>query len=461
MSVRSLTEAPDPDAVPIWPVTETELAAWSAQQPPAVTAWIERTGFKAKAGRTLPVPGEGGSLAGVVLGLGEEPDLWAYGGLARGLPAGTYRIAADLDGHTATQAALAWALGDYEFKRYRKKADDGPIAVLAVPEMADVAAARRAHDATVLVRDLVNTPAEDMGPAELAAVAETLAREHGAVCRIIVGEDLLAENYPAIHAVGRASTRAPRLIDVTWGEPAAPRLTLVGKGVCFDSGGLDLKSANAMKLMKKDMGGAATVLGLAHMVMAAGLRTRLRVLIPAVENSVAGNAIRPGDVLATRKGLAVEIGNTDAEGRLVLADALALADEEAPDLLIDCATLTGAARSALGPDIPALYTPDDGLAAALASAAQAESDAVWRLPLWRPYREFIESKIADIDNAGDSPFAGSITAALFLQDFVTATERWLHLDLFAWNHKARPGRPAGGEAMGMRALYRLLAERYG
>ena len=333
--------------------------------------------------------------------------------------------------------------------------------MLAVSPVADWAEVRRIVEAISLVRDLVNTPAEDMGPQELAAAAGQLANAYSASCEIVSGQTLLDRNLPAIHAVGRASNRPPCLIDLVWGDAAAPKVTLVGKGVCFDSGGLNLKSASGMRLMKKDMGGSANVLGLAKMIMDAALPVRLRVLIPAVENAVAGNAIRPGDVVATRKGLTIEIGNTDAEGRVVLADALAVADEEGPDLLIDCATLTGAARVALGPSIPPFYTPDDELAQALGRCVETENDPMWRMPLWAPYREMIDSKVADISNSGESPFAGSITAALFLKDFVTATTHWLHIDLYAWNPTAKPGRQVGGEAQGIRALYKLIKEKFG
>ena len=319
----------------------------------------------------------------------------------------------------------------------------------------------RAARATYLVRDLVNTPANDLGPAELAEAAAAVARGAGVRANIIVGDDLLAKNYPLVHAVGRASARPPRLVDFAWGTPDAPKVTLVGKGVCFDTGGLDLKPSSNMLLMKKDMGGAAVVLGLAQMIMDAGLKVRLRVLIPAVENSVSGNAYRPGDVLATRKGKTVELGNTDAEGRLILADALTEADGEEPSLLVDCATLTGAARVALGPDLPALFTPSDDLARDLLRHGDAQSDPLWRMPLHAPYRDYLDSKIADFNNAADTSFAGSITAALFLKEFVSRTQAWAHIDLYAWNAKTRPGRPAGGEAMAMRALYALVAERYG
>jgi len=299
-----------------------------------------------------------------------------------------------------------------------------------------------------------------MLPDVLAAAASDLAARHGASCQVTVGEDLLARGYPLIHAVGRASAVAPRLIDITWGQADRPKVTLVGKGVCFDSGGLDLKPASGMALMKKDMGGAATVLGLAHMIMAADLPVRLRVLVPAVENAVSGNAFRPGDVLTSRQGLTVEIGNTDAEGRLVLADALSDAVTEKPALLIDCATLTGAARTALGPDLPALFTDDEELAIDIARAAQVTHDPLWRLPLWRPYRKMIDSKVADMNNSGDSPFAGAITAALFLKEFVGAETPWAHLDLYAWNPSERPGRPQGGEALAQRAIYQLITDRF-
>ncbi|MCF8499811.1 MAG: leucyl aminopeptidase family protein [Rhodospirillum sp.] len=311
------------------------------------------------------------------------------------------------------------------------------------------------------MRDLVNTPAEDMGPAELADAANVLALRHGARFEVTVGEGLLRANYPLIHAVGRASNRDPRLIDMTWGDPKHPMVTLVGKGVCFDSGGLDIKPSAGMRLMKKDMGGAAHVLGLASMVMDQGLPVRLRVLIPAVDNAIDGSAFRPGDVLRSRKGLSVEIGNTDAEGRLVLADALTEACTDSPQLLIDCATLTGAARVALGPDIPALFTDDDRLADRLAAQAKRLRDPLWRLPLWPAYRRMIDSKIADINNAGDSPFAGSITAALFLKDFVSPGVTWAHLDLFAWRPGPRPGQSEGGAAQALRALHGLIVEKFG
>ena len=467
--MRALSPSTPRGATPLWPVSRDRLAAWLDGEGGAHAAWVRSAGFDAAPGTLLPLPGTSGTdavVGGVLLGVPEEPDLWAYGGCARALPPATYRIAGELEPRAANAAAIGWGLGDYRFDRYRSAggadaARDEAVAVLALPKTGDWHEVKRIVESVALVRDLVNTPAEHMGPAELAAATRELADAYGGACTTIAGEALLERDLPAIHAVGRASARPPCLIDLTWGDAGAPKVTLVGKGVCFDSGGLDLKNATGMRLMKKDMGGAANLLGLARLIMDAALPVRLRVLIPAVENAVAGNAMRPGDVLATRKGLTIEIGNTDAEGRVVLADALALADEERPDLLIDCATLTGAARVALGPDLPAMYTPSDELAAQLAHHAAAASDPLWRMPLWQPYRELIDSDIADIANAGDSPFAGSVTAALFLKDFVTTTANWVHLDLYAWNRKARPGRPAGGEAQAIRALYGLVKERHG
>jgi leucyl aminopeptidase len=332
---------------------------------------------------------------------------------------------------------------------------------LAPPEGVDVAEISRMAEAAALARDLINTPANDMGPEELADAAQQLANRYGANFSCIVGDDLVRQNFPLIHAVGMASPRAPRLIDFTWGDPAHSKVTLVGKGVCFDTGGLDLKPSAGMLIMKKDMGGAANVLALASMVMDAKLKVRLRVLIPAVENAVAGNAFRPLDIFTSRKGITVEIGNTDAEGRLVLADALALADEEKPDLLIDLGTLTGAARVALGPDLPPFYTNDETLALDVAVHAKAENDPLWRLPLWPPYDSWLDSKVANINNAPSGAFAGSITCALFLQRFVEDAKSWLHVDIYGWTPSAKPGRPEGGECQAARAIYKLLSQRYG
>ena len=448
-----------PKAVPIRAIDPERLDDWLGQREDRLSAWVKATGFAAASGKTCLVPDADGNLAEVLVGVPADDDLWAYGGLPSNLPEGAYRLVEEgFDAGAVTRAALGWALGGYAFTRYRT-AGRAP-AVLVWPKTADRAHVERTAAATFLVRDLVNTPAADMGPAELAAAAEAVAKAHGARVTVIVGDDLLTQNYPMVHAVGRASARAPRLIDFAWGDKG-PTVTLVGKGVCFDSGGLDLKPASGMKLMKKDMGGAAHVLGLAQMIMAAALPVRLRVLIPAVENAVAGDAVRPLDVIRSRKGLTVEIGNTDAEGRLILADALAEADAGKPDLLIDCATLTGAARVALGPDLPALFANNDATAEALIRHGQAERDPVWRLPLHKGYRRGIDSKVADLNNVSESPFAGAIYAAIFLQEFVSPGTNWAHLDLYAWNPSSRPGRPEGGEAMGLRALYALVREQVG
>jgi leucyl aminopeptidase len=387
----------------------------------------------------------------------EPKDLFRPGLLPQHLPDGVYRFANDP--HDTRLAALAFALGSYRFTLYRK-AERRQVR-LELAQSIDRDDLDRTVEAVTLARDLINTPANDMGPAELEAAARSLAARHGAEIRVTVGNELLAENFPLIHAVGRASERAPRLIELKWGEREHPRVSLVGKGVCFDSGGLDIKPESAMLLMKKDMGGAASVLALAHMIMDRGLKVRLTVLIPAVENSISGAAFRPRDVYPSRKGLTVEVGNTDAEGRLVLADALALADESAPELLIDMGTLTGAARVALGPDVPPFYTADEPLAAALSRHAATENDPLWRLPLWQPYDALLDSKVADLNNVSTGNFAGSILCALFLKRFVEAATAWLHIDIYAWTPAAKPGRPEGGECQAARALYALLAERYG
>jgi leucyl aminopeptidase len=372
------------------------------------------------------------------------------------LPPGVYRFANAP--HDTRLATLAFALGSYRFSRYRKS--EMPDVRLVPSNGIDVGAISRMADAATLARDLINTPSNDMGPEELAIAAQQLAERFGAGFNCIVGEDLKQQNFPLIYAVGMASPRAPRLIDLNWGDPAHPKVTLVGKGVCFDSGGLDLKPSAGMLIMKKDMGGAANVLALAQMVMDARLKVRLRVLIPAVENAVSGNAFRPLDIFRSRKGTSVEIGNTDAEGRLVLADALALACEDKPDLLIDLGTLTGAARVALGPDLPPFYTNDEKLALDLARFAKQENDPLWRLPLWPGYDAWLDSKVADINNAPSGTFAGSITCALFLQRFVEGAKTWLHVDIYGWTPSAKPARPEGGECQAARAIFGLLGERY-
>jgi leucyl aminopeptidase len=448
-------------AIPITFATKSSWDAIKARLPAAARQFAGASGFAAKPGACLILPGAEGQIAGVLFGLedegGKSRDLFRPGMLPGLLPGGVYRFANAP--HDARLAALAFALGSYRFSRYRKT--DASEARLVPPDGIDVADVTRMAEGAMLARDLINTPANDMGPAELELAARALAERFGARFSCTAGDDLLTRNFPLIHAVGRASSRAPRLIDFSWGDPEHPKVTLVGKGVCFDSGGLDIKPSSGMLIMKKDMGGAANVLALAQMVMDAKLGVRLRVLIPAVENAVSGNAFRPLDIFPSRKGLSVEIGNTDAEGRLVLADALALADEEKPDLLIDMGTLTGAARVALGPDLPPFYTPDETLAADVARHAKNENDPLWRLPLWQPYDSWLDSKTATLTNAPSGTFAGSITCALFLQRFVEHARSWLHLDIYAWTPSAKPARPEGGECQGARALYKLLVERYG
>ncbi len=447
------------DAIPIWFVTAATYPELRERLDGSARAFADAAGFEPKAGRHLLLPGQNG-LGGVLFGLeaaGEARDPFLPGRLPQLLPDGIYRFANEP--HDARLAALAFALGSYRFTRYRKSGDRR--VKLDLPQSIDRAELDRMVEAVTLARDLINTPANDMGPAELEEAARALAARHGADVRAVVGETLLTGNFPLIHAVGRAGARAPRLIELTWGEGGHPRVTLVGKGVCFDSGGLDIKPENAMLLMKKDMGGAASVLALAHMIMDRGLKVSLTVLIPAVENSISGAAFRPRDVYRARNGLSVEVGNTDAEGRLVLADALALADERAPELLVDIGTLTGAARVALGPDVPPFYTDDEALAAALARHAATENDPLWRLPLWQPYNALLDSKVADLNNVGTGNFAGSIVCALFLKRFVAAAKAWLHVDIYAWTPADKPGRPEGGECQAARALYALLAERYG
>ncbi|MET4389387.1 leucyl aminopeptidase [Bradyrhizobium sp. F1.4.3] len=447
-------------ATPITFVTKSDWDAVRETLPPAQRQFAVANGFAGKPGGYLALPAPDGAIAQILFGLEDDGarsrDLFRPGALPGLLPPGTYRFANAP--HDARLAALAFALGSYRFARYRKA--DRPDVRLVPPDGVNAAEIGRMADAAMLARDLINTPANDMGPEELAAAAQGLAAEFGASFTCIVGEDLKAQNFPLIHAVGMASDRAPRLIDIVWGDPGHPKVTLVGKGVCFDTGGLDLKPSSGMLIMKKDMGGAANVLALARMVMDAKLKVRLRVLIPAVENAVSGNAFRPLDIFTSRKGITVEIGNTDAEGRLVLADALALADEEKPDLLIDLGTLTGAARVALGPDLPPFYTNDETLAADVARCAARENDPLWRMPLWPAYDAWLDSKTATITNAPSGGFAGSITCALFLQRFVEQAKSWLHVDIYGWTPSAKPARPEGGECQAARAIYTLLSERY-
>ncbi len=452
--------APDSAAtVPIWFVTTSNWRTIRATLDPGACVFAEACGFEPVAGRHAFLPGADGAFAGVLFGQEDDhkpKDPFLAGKLVGVLPKGDYRFANAP--HDPRLAALGFGLGAYRFSRYGKPRTE---VRLEPPKSNDIDDLSRIVEAVYLARDLINTPANDMGPDALATAATTLAARHGAEVRTIAGDDLQAQNFPLIHAVGRAAAQAPRLIDLTWGDPSSPKVTLVGKGVCFDSGGLDIKPDSAMLLMKKDMGGAATALALAHMIMDRKLRVRLRVLVPAVENSISGAAMRPLDIYRARNGLRVEIGNTDAEGRLVLADALALADEEAPDILIDVGTLTGAARVALGPDLPPFYTEDDALAADVARYGQAENDPLWRLPLWRPYDQMLDSKVADMNNIATGGFAGSIICALFLNRFVRAAKAWLHFDIYGWTPSARSGRPEGGECQAARALYAFLVERYG
>ena len=458
MSITLTTRAKH--SLPIETVTAKGYPDWLKQQDSGAQAWIAASRFRGKAGSHLMIPGPKGNPVRVVVGVEGPEDIWSFGGLPRALPPGAYRLDPEPERQSATLAALGWALGGYRFERYKRSEEK--LAELVWPKAVDRKALTRAAEATFLVRDLVNTPAGDLGPAELAEEAMAVAKAHGGKCKVTVGSKLLEKKYPAIHAVGRAAGkgREPRLIDLTWGEEG-PLVVVVGKGVCFDTGGLDLKSAGGMKNMKKDMGGAAHALALAQMIMGAGLKLRLRVLVPAVENAVSGDAFHPLDVLDTRKGLTVEVGNTDAEGRLILCDALAEADRHKPDLMIDFATLTGAARVALGPDLPALFTRHDDLAEDFATAGARQQDPVWRLPLHTSYRKMLDSKIADINNVSDGGFAGAITAGLFLAEFVHESTLWAHIDLYAWNSSTRPGRPAGGEAMSLRAAYAVVEKRLG
>ncbi len=448
-----LITATDEPVTPIRLVRTENLTTWLESLSESERRWAKSSGFEAKPGQSTWLPDDAGHPAVVAAGWSGQDSLETLGGLPLSLPEGVYQV----EDPVSELQLLGWAVGAYQYQRYRE-ASRAPARLL-LPAGQNAARLAAFAAATNLVRDLINTPAQDMQPSHLAAEAAQLARLHGAECSVTVGEELLDRNLFAIHAVGRAAHDAPRLIDIRWGDESHPPLVLVGKGVCFDSGGLDLKPASAMRTMKKDMGGAAHALGLAQLVMTLGLPVRLRVLIPAVENAVSGNAFRPGDVLPTYKGLTVEIDNTDAEGRLVLCDALALAAEESPALIVDFATLTGAARSAVGAEIAAMFGTDDAVASAIAQAGDACDDPVWRMPLHQPYNFMLESKVADLVNSAASPYAGAVTAALFLQRFVGEAP-WVHFDIMAFNTRPRPGRPEGGEAMGMRAVYRYLEERF-
>lgn len=458
MTVTLFKKKPEAGATPVRAVDKDTFAAALKAAPAATRRWLQATGFGGAPDTHALVPAADGAIAEVWAGVRSATHPWALAALPKALPVGTYRLADDGLALDAQAAAMSWELGAYQFDLYKPRKREAATLLLA-----DTPAAQRGlmmAAAIASVRDLVNTPSEHMGPAELAGAAKLVAQAHGAKFKEIVGDALLKAGFPAVHAVGRAATRVPRLVELNWGDAKHPKLVLVGKGVCFDSGGLDIKSADGMRLMKKDMGGAANVLGLAQMIMASHLPVRLQVLIPAVENAIAGNAYRPGDVIKTRAGLHIEIGNTDAEGRVILCDALAYAAEGKPDLVIDLATLTGAARTALGPQLPALFCRDMATARDLVDRGLALADPLWHLPLWRDYHGGIESEIADIVNTGRGAMAGAINAALFLEDFVPAGLDWLHVDLFAWNDAARPGRPAGGEAQTLRTLLAWLEQRY-
>jgi len=445
------------DATPLIVVDRASLGAITAALGATAGAWCAANGFSGEAGGFVAVPGSDGRPLAMLAGCDPHDALFGLASLPLRLPAGTYALDRRGLALDAAEVALGWALGAYRFARYRK-APRAPARLVVDPAVAS--RVEPLAQATCRVRDLVNTPTEDLGPEQLAAEVRALAATHGADYCDWVGDELIAAGFPTIHAVGRASHRAPRLVQLTHGPAHAPHLVLVGKGVCFDSGGLDIKSADGMRWMKKDMGGAAHAIALAGLVLGARLPVRLTLLVPAVENSIAGNAMRPGEVITTRAGISVEIDNTDAEGRLILCDALAYAAEQKPDLILDFATLTGAARIALGPDLPVLFSNRDELATQLLDAAHAVRDPLWRLPLWRPYLTMLESHVADLANAGASRHAGAITAALYLERFVPEAQAWAHLDVYSWNDGDKPGRPRGGEAQGLRAYFEFLRRRY-
>ncbi len=446
--------------IPIFLASSDGWEPVRAKLPKAAARFADVSGFSGQASRHLVVPDKAGEVLCVLAGQenANAPyrDPFGPGRLGASLPQGTYAFRGRPADSSA--ACLSWLLSNYRFQRY--KASERGLARLVAPRDVDVAETMRLAEAVMTSRDLINTPANDLGPEELEAAVREMASQYGADVSVIAGDDLLAHDLPMIHAVGRASVRAPRLIDMTWGDPGHPKVTLVGKGVVFDTGGLNIKPDGAMLLMKKDMGGAASAIAAARMVMGAKLPVRLRLLAPAVENAISGDAFRPGDVLQSRKGLSVEIGNTDAEGRLILADALALADEEAPSFLADFATLTGAARVALGPDLPPFYTHDEALAAELARLSAKVHDPAWRLPLWAPYDALLDSKVASLNHISGGPFAGSITAALFLNRFVSRSTPYVHFDVFAWNPSTKPGRPEGGEVQAARLVYACLKARF-
>ncbi len=449
-----LSARPSKRDVPLTLLTEKTYKSWLKRQPLRVANWLASQTFKAKSGTMCLVPDASGRPARVVAGLSDPPSLWDISELSNRLPALAYRLDWEGSIYLEEWLALGWCLGAYRYTRY--KSETKPQAKLSLRPAADHAKIKRYAEAIFQARDLINTPAEDMGPADLAQAVKSLGKKYQAKVAEIVGDNLIKKNYLAIHTVGRASSRPPRLIDLTWGNPKHKKITLIGKGVCFDTGGLDLKPSSGMYLMKKDMGGAACSLAVAMMIMSAKLPVRLRLLIPAVENSVSGNAYRPTDIIKMRNGLTVEVGNTDAEGRLVLAEALAEAGDDKPAMIIDFATLTGAARGALGTDLPALFCNNDALSEAILKTGKEMEDELWRMPLYGAYDRMLDSKIADLNSCPNSPYAGAITAALFLQHFVRQNQPWAHIDLMAWNLTSKSGRPEGGEAMAVRAVYRMI-----
>jgi len=458
---QGFVAAPGAKPRPLVLLDRDGFGTWRQRQPQALQGWLAAHGFDAAPGSMLALPGNDGDLAGAVLGIGDPLDPCSYAFAPNALPMGDWQLDHALAADARAALLLGWGLGAYRYTRFRSAPRAPARLVLETPdgaldeELADVLAA------CLRVRDLVNTPTEHLGPDQLEQVVCEIAERHGATIEVVSGDDLLARNFPAIHAVGRASHRAPRLIALRWGAESAPHVAIVGKGVCFDTGGLNIKVGEGMRNMKKDMGGAAHAIALAELLMARRLPLRITLLVPAVENAIGPDSYRPGEVIATRKGIHVEIDNTDAEGRLILGDALAYAGEQSPQLLLDFATLTGAARTALGPDLPALYANDEDIARHWLDAGLRTRDPLWRMPLWRPYLRYLTSNVADLANSGPSKMAGSITAALYLECFIPKAQPWAHLDVYAWNDNDRPGRPAGGEAQGLRAAYVMLKERFG
>jgi leucyl aminopeptidase len=454
-----LTEKTKSPSVALQAFTRTQYDAWQKKQPIFIKNWLAANHFKSEAGSLCLLPGKDGKLAAALAIIEDMPNIWSIAHLALRLPDHTYHLEGVFTPEQSTQMALGWALAGYEFTRYKKSSKE--FATLVAPKGCDVHFIRSMAQSICWARDLINTPANDMNPAALAEEAASFGRRAKGKVTVIKGEDLLKQNWTTVYTVGKASSVPPHVVDIRFPRKGAPKVTLVGKGVCFDSGGLDIKPSSNMRLMKKDMAGVAIVLALAKTLLETDIPVDLRLILPIVENAVGGNAMRPLDIVTTRKGITVEIGNTDAEGRLILCDALFEADEEAPDLLVDFSTLTGAARVALGTELPAFFTPDSALADELIRAGVSVSDPMWQLPLWKQYRKHMDSPTADISNDSDTGYGGAITAALYLQEFVSKTPAWIHVDMMAWNLSDKPGRPKGGEAMALRAIYALIKERYG